>query len=134
MQILVEVVMVYQKYYCPSYLYTSYSITGPLDRVRLSASGIITRVIIFDNLLKIKKRLSLQGWHTPTLKLIWSLWDKRINTSKLFTGSWYCTAQHHLCNWIVIMHSARCFLWFVEVKIVLILFTNITQILSDHTI
>ena len=53
--------MVYQKYYCPSYLNTSYSITGPLDRVRLSASGIITRVIIFDNLLKIKKRLSLQG-------------------------------------------------------------------------
>ena len=53
--------MVYQKYYCPSYFYTSNSITGPLDRVRLSASGIITRVIIFDNLLKIKKRLSLQG-------------------------------------------------------------------------
>jgi hypothetical protein len=52
--------MVCQKYYCLSYLYTSYSITGPLDRVRLSASGINTRVIIFDNLLKIKKRLSLQ--------------------------------------------------------------------------
>jgi hypothetical protein len=33
--------MVCQKYYCHSYLYTSYSITGPLDRVRLSASGII---------------------------------------------------------------------------------------------
>ena len=53
--------MVYQKYYCPSYLYTSYGITGPLDRVGLSASSIITRVIIFDNLLKIEKRLSLQG-------------------------------------------------------------------------
>jgi hypothetical protein len=58
--------MVCQKYYCPSYLYTSYSITGPLDRVRLSASDIITRVIIFDNLLKIKKKLSLQWWHIPT--------------------------------------------------------------------
>jgi hypothetical protein len=53
--------MVCQKYYCPSYLYTSYSIIGPLDRVKLSASSIITRVIIFDNLLRIKKRLSLQG-------------------------------------------------------------------------
>ena len=53
--------MVCQKYYCPSYFYTSYSITRPLDRVRLSASSIITRVIIFDNLLRIKKRLSLQG-------------------------------------------------------------------------
>ena len=53
--------MVCQKYYYPSYFYTSYSITGPLDRVRLSASSIITRVIIFDNLLRIKKRLSLQG-------------------------------------------------------------------------
>jgi hypothetical protein len=52
--------IVCQKYYCPSYLYTSYSITGPLDRVRLSASNIITRVIIFDNLFRIKKRLSLQ--------------------------------------------------------------------------
>jgi hypothetical protein len=62
--------MVCQKYYCPSYLYTSYSITGPLDRVRLSASSIIIRVIIFDNLLRIKKRLSLQGRHIPTLKLI----------------------------------------------------------------
>ena len=134
MQILVEVVMIYQKYYCPSYLYTSYSITGPLDRVRLSACGIITRVIIFDNLLKNKKRLSLQGWHTPTLKLIWSLWDKRINTSKLFTGSWYCTVQHHLCKWMVIMHYVRCLLWFVEIKIVLILFTNIIQILSGHTV
>jgi hypothetical protein len=51
--------MVCQKYYCPSYLYTSYSITGPLDRVILSAKNIITRVIIFDNLLRIKKRLSL---------------------------------------------------------------------------
>jgi hypothetical protein len=49
--------MVCQKYYCLSYIYTSYSITGPLDRVRLSASDII----IFDNLLRIKKRLSLQG-------------------------------------------------------------------------
>jgi hypothetical protein len=57
----VEEEMVCQKYYCPSYCYTSYSITGPLDRVRLSASSIITRVIIFDNLLRIKKRLSLQG-------------------------------------------------------------------------
>jgi hypothetical protein len=53
--------MVCQKYYCLSYFYTSYSITGPLDRVRLSASSIITRVIIFDNLLRIKKILSLQG-------------------------------------------------------------------------
>jgi hypothetical protein len=47
--------MVCQKYYCPSYLYTSYNITGSLDRVRLSTSSIITRVIIFDNLLRIKK-------------------------------------------------------------------------------
>jgi hypothetical protein len=62
--------MVCQKYYCPSYLYTSYNITGPLNRVRLSASSIITRVITFDNLLRIKKRLSLQGCHIPTLKLI----------------------------------------------------------------
>jgi hypothetical protein len=53
--------MVCQKYYCLSYLYTSYSITAPLDRVRLSTSSIIIRVIIFDNLLRIKKRLSLQG-------------------------------------------------------------------------
>jgi hypothetical protein len=52
--------IIYQKYYCPSCLYTSYNITGPLDRVRLSASSIITRVIIFDNLLRIKKKLSLQ--------------------------------------------------------------------------
>ena len=51
--------MVYQKYYCLSYFYTSNSITGPLGKVRLSACGMITRVIIFDNLLKIKKRLSL---------------------------------------------------------------------------
>jgi hypothetical protein len=51
--------MVCQKYYCPSYLYTSYSIIGSLDRVRLSASSIITRVIIFENLLRIKKILSL---------------------------------------------------------------------------
>jgi hypothetical protein len=51
--------MIYQKYYCLSYFYTSYSITGPLDRVRLSTRNIITRVIIFDNLLKIKKILSL---------------------------------------------------------------------------
>jgi hypothetical protein len=63
--------MVCQKYYCPSYFYTSYNITKPLDRVRLSASSIIKRVIIFDNLLRIKKILSLQGWHIPTLKLIW---------------------------------------------------------------
>jgi hypothetical protein len=53
--------MVCQKYYYPLYLYTSYSITGPLDRVRLSASSIITREIIFDNLLRIKKKISLQG-------------------------------------------------------------------------
>jgi hypothetical protein len=51
--------IVCQKYYCPSYLYTSYSITVPLDRVRLSASSIIIRIIIFDNLLRIKKKLSL---------------------------------------------------------------------------
>jgi hypothetical protein len=37
--------MVCQKYDCLLYLYTSYSITEPLDRVRLSASGIITKVI-----------------------------------------------------------------------------------------
>jgi hypothetical protein len=53
--------MVCQKYYCHSYFYTSYNITGPLDRVRLSTSSIIKRVIIFDNLLRIKKILSLQG-------------------------------------------------------------------------
>jgi hypothetical protein len=53
--------MVCQKYYYPSYFYTSYNITGPLDRVRLSASSIIIRVIIFDNLLRNKKKLSLQG-------------------------------------------------------------------------
>jgi hypothetical protein len=53
--------MVCQKYYCPSNNYTSYSITGPLDRVRLFASSIITRVIIFDNLHRIKKKLSSQG-------------------------------------------------------------------------
>jgi hypothetical protein len=52
--------MVCQKYYYPSYLYTSYNIIGPLDRVRLSANDIIIRVIIFDNLLRIKKILSLQ--------------------------------------------------------------------------
>jgi hypothetical protein len=63
--------MVCQKYYYPSYLYTSYNITRALDRVRLSASGIIIWVIIFNNLFRIKKILSLQGWHTPTLKLIW---------------------------------------------------------------
>jgi hypothetical protein len=51
--------IVCQKYYYLSYLYTSYSITGPLDRVRLSASGIIIWVIIFNNLFMIKKRLSL---------------------------------------------------------------------------
>jgi hypothetical protein len=62
--------MVCQKHYCPSYLYTSYSITEPFDRVRLSTSRIIIIVIIFDNLLRIKKRLSLQGQHTPILKLI----------------------------------------------------------------
>jgi hypothetical protein len=33
--------MICQKYYCLSYLYTSYSITEPLDRVRLFTSGII---------------------------------------------------------------------------------------------
>jgi hypothetical protein len=49
--------MVCQKYYYPSFFYTSYSITGPLDWVRLSTSGIITRVIIFDNLLRIKKKI-----------------------------------------------------------------------------
>jgi hypothetical protein len=47
--------MICQKYYCPSYLYTSHSITESLDRVRLSASVIIIWVIIFDNLLRIKK-------------------------------------------------------------------------------
>jgi uncharacterized tellurite resistance protein B-like protein len=40
--------MVYQKYYRPSYFYTSNSITELLDRVRLSAYGMIIRVIIFD--------------------------------------------------------------------------------------
>jgi hypothetical protein len=53
--------MVCQKYYCPSYFYMSYNITRPLDRVRLSANSIITRIIIFDNLLRIKKILSFQG-------------------------------------------------------------------------
>jgi hypothetical protein len=53
--------MICQKYHYSSYLYTSYSITGPLDRIRLSASGIIIRVIIFDNLLRTKKILNLQG-------------------------------------------------------------------------
>jgi hypothetical protein len=57
----VEEEIICQKYYCPSYFYTSYSITEFLDRVRLSASSIIIRIIIFDNLLRIKKRLSLQG-------------------------------------------------------------------------
>jgi hypothetical protein len=47
--------MVCQRYYCPSSLYMSYSITGPLDRVRLSASSIIIRVIIFDNTQDKKK-------------------------------------------------------------------------------
>jgi hypothetical protein len=51
--------MICQKYYYLSYLYTSYNIIVPLDRVRLSASGIIIWVIIFDNLFGIKKRLSL---------------------------------------------------------------------------
>jgi hypothetical protein len=40
--------MIYQKYYCLSYFYTSNSITGPPDRVRLSTYSIIIRVIIFD--------------------------------------------------------------------------------------
>ena len=47
----VEEEMVYQKYYCPSYFYTSYSITGPLDKVGLSVHGMIKELIIFDNLL-----------------------------------------------------------------------------------
>jgi glutathionylspermidine synthase len=47
--------MICQKYYCLSYLHTSYIISGPLDRVKLSASGIITKIIIFDNLLNQKK-------------------------------------------------------------------------------
>jgi glutathionylspermidine synthase len=51
--------MICQKYYYPSHLYTSYNITESLDRVRLSASGIIIRVIIFDNLFRIKKKLNL---------------------------------------------------------------------------
>jgi hypothetical protein len=51
--------MICQKYYYPSYLYTSYSITGLLDSVKVSASSIIRKVIIYDNLLKNKKRLSL---------------------------------------------------------------------------
>jgi 5-methylcytosine-specific restriction endonuclease McrBC regulatory subunit McrC len=38
---------------------TSYSIIGSLDRVRLFVSSIIIWVIIFDNLLRIKKKLSL---------------------------------------------------------------------------
>jgi hypothetical protein len=49
--------MICQKYYYLLYFYTSYNITGPLDRVRLSASSIIIRVIIFDNLLRIKKKI-----------------------------------------------------------------------------
>jgi hypothetical protein len=44
--------MVYQKYYYPSYFYTSNSIIGPPDRVRLSACSIIIRVIIFDKYVK----------------------------------------------------------------------------------
>jgi hypothetical protein len=40
--------MIYQNYYCPLYSYTSNSITGPSDRVRLSTYGMIIRVIIFD--------------------------------------------------------------------------------------
>jgi hypothetical protein len=40
--------MVYQKYYCPSYFYTSNNITRILDRVKLSTCGTIIRVIIFD--------------------------------------------------------------------------------------
>jgi hypothetical protein len=40
--------MVYQKYYCPSYFYTSNIITRPLNRVKLSACSMVIRVIIFD--------------------------------------------------------------------------------------
>jgi hypothetical protein len=50
--------MVYRKYYCPSYLYTSYSITGPLDRVRLSACSIIIRVIIFDKSAQVQEKIT----------------------------------------------------------------------------
>jgi hypothetical protein len=71
--------IVCQKYYCLSYLYTSYSIIGPLDRVKLSANGIIIWVIIFDNLLRIKKKLSLQGWH---IHLSWNWYDS-YETKKL---------------------------------------------------
>jgi hypothetical protein len=49
--------MVYQKYYRPSYFYTSNSITGLLDRVRLSAYGMIIRVIIFDKSVQDKKKI-----------------------------------------------------------------------------
>jgi hypothetical protein len=53
----VEEEVIYQKYYCPSYFYTSNNITGPLDRVRLSACGMIIRVIIFDKSVQDQKNI-----------------------------------------------------------------------------
>jgi hypothetical protein len=53
----VEEEMVYQKYYCPSYFYTSNSITGLLDRERLFVCGMIIKIIIFDNFVQDKKKI-----------------------------------------------------------------------------
>jgi hypothetical protein len=75
--------MVCQKYYYPSYLYTSYSITGPLDRVKLSASGIIIWVIIFDNLLRIKKKIKFTRMtHTYLETDLIAMRQKKNNTNK----------------------------------------------------
>jgi hypothetical protein len=49
--------IVYQKYYCPSYFYTSNSITGPPDKVRLSACGMIIKVIIFDKSVQDQEKI-----------------------------------------------------------------------------
>jgi hypothetical protein len=53
----VEEEIVYQKYYCPSYFYTSNNITGPLDRVKLSTYGMIIRVIIFDKFVQDQEKI-----------------------------------------------------------------------------
>jgi hypothetical protein len=49
--------IVYQKYNCPSYFYTSNSIIGPLDKVRLYACGMIIRVIIFDKSIQDQEKI-----------------------------------------------------------------------------
>jgi hypothetical protein len=49
--------MVYQKYYCPSYFYTSNSITGPPNKIRLSARGMIIKVIIFDKSIQDQEKI-----------------------------------------------------------------------------